>query len=357
MSTIQICNTFFEWELEQTHPTISLEEAFLQTPIYRQLQFLPMLYGDSINKVFLTEKPEEDYSDHLKKLGISSLPKPLSGIHPLDTIESWGPSRIIQAFARRHRLSYIIPDWEVVRTVNSKQFSFQIAPKLPHAQLLHDRGEALKWFDSFEGIKVLKTCYGLSGRGHKILDAGQLCFEEVFAFLEKEWKKGLPVIAEPWVDRLLDFSTQWAIDAYQKIAYVGVTLCENDSRGQYRSNTIGEDAILFKEHLPFLCKHKAIALPILSQMAREGFFGNVGIDAMLYTLPSRPNEPLLHPVVEINARKTMGWAALMFTQRHCPGKVVKFAFTQTEKGYLPSAVIAKNGKTYPFRRNLEISFV
>ncbi len=355
MRTLHIANTFFEWELEQTS---GLSEAFAQHPIFRQLQFLPVLYAPCEAGVLLADKPQPEYWNHLKQLGIEP-PEPayLESFSrgSFNCIESWGPSLLIDAFAKKHRLNYAIPDWGVVKEVNSKAFSFSSSPKLPNASLLHNKNEAGNWLDAFEGKKVLKTCYGVSGKGHLVLEGDSLPQERIDSFLEKEWKKGLPVIAEPWVDRVLDFSTQWEIDEQQQIVYVGATLCENDSRGQYCSNTVGEEGVLFGAHLPFLHEHKKCVLPILAQMAEKGFFGNVGIDAMVYALPGKENERLLHPVVEINARKTMGWTALQFARRYHSGRIVKFRFSQCNEGYLPEALAEKNGKVFAFHRNLEIS--
>ncbi len=251
-----------------------------------------------------------------------------------------------------------------------------------------------------------KTCYGVSGKGHLIIDDPLFPWERIDSFLKKEWKKGLPVIAEPWVQRILDFSTQWLIDKHEHLSYIGSTLCANDEKGQYRYNQVGDEKQLFGSHLSFLKEHLKIAEPILLKIAQLGFFGNVGIDAMLYcgrhetwnldrakapgfndrkrvhipdidpfaivesrelsrgskskfqadrsiyTLPD--NIVALHPIVEINARKTMGWAALAFQRRYYPDHIVRFSYSPNTNGYLPQSVISKTGKIFPFNRNLTI---
>ena len=312
MPKLHIANTFFEWELE-TDQKCSLSEAFLQHAIFRQLQFLPALYAAPNEGVLLSDLPEESYWATLQKKGIPP-PKAFtvsdSSFSPYTKIDSWGASRLVAEFAAKHQLTYRMPEWEVVRKINSKQFSFESSPKLPQATLLNDEAHTKRWLQSFEGRKVLKTCYGVSGKGHLIID-DQIPWESIARFLKIQWQKQLPVIAEPWMHRVLDFSTQWLIDEDKKIAYVGATLCENNERGQYRFNTVGDEKTLFNVHLPFLKEHVKIAHPILSKIAELGFFGNIGIDAMLYTNPDQLDVPILHPIVEINARKTMGWVALI----------------------------------------------
>src|SRR6185437_11611483 len=98
----------------------------------------------------------------------------------------------------------------------------------------------------------------------------------------------------------LDFSTQWIIDTDKQITYLGETVCINSSRGQYLETHVGR---VLQSQMRFVEKHKEIAFPILQKMAEENYFGNVGIDAFIY------NQDSLQPIVEINARKTMGYVA------------------------------------------------
>lgn len=349
-----IANTFFEWELE-TQPLMSLSEAFQQHAIFRQLQFLPILYAGKGDAVLLSDLPPSSYWDTLQKKGIAPpdhYTLDQKDFSPYEEIESWGPSQLIAKWAERHSLNYRIPDWEIVKQVNSKRFSFENSPKLPHAALLNEEVQTQQWLQSFPGKKVLKTCYGVSGKGHLIIENAVAQRERIFSFLKKEWDKGLPVIGEPWVARVLDFSTQWQIDENKNVTYVGSTICDNDERGQYRFNLVGDEHILFQTHLPFLIEHRQKVEPLMQKIAQSGFFDNVGIDAMLYLLPDNPEIIRLQPVVEINARKTMGWAALQFQRRHFPNALLRFHFASVQNGYLPEFVESKQGKKVVFSRNL-----
>lgn len=356
MLKLHIVNTFFEWELE-TNPKCPLSEGFSQHPIFRQLQFLPLLYATSGEGILLADHPENGYLEKMRDRGIL-LPHLFNLSEPFFKeqmeIESWGASQLIAKFAKKHSLVYDIPDFALLRQVNSKRFSFECSHKLSLATLLENETEAKRWLESFQGKKVLKTCYGVSGKGHLIIDHPSYSWERITSFLKREWNKELPVIAEPWVERILDFSTQWLVHKDQTITYIGSTLCENDSKGKYRSNTVGEEKELFGTYASFLQEHIEIAHPIVSKIAKMGFFGNLGIDAMIYTLPDDPDIPLLHPIVEINARKTMGWAALMHQKRDHPNSKVRFSFAPSGNGCLPQSILEKNGKITSFQHNLSI---
>jgi len=348
MPKLHIANAFFEWELE-AEPKVSLREAFLQHPIYLQLQFLPVLYADG--PVLLTDAPSPEYWTVLQGHGIDiPVHFTLDDDVMCDAIESWGPSQLIAEWAAVHDISYSIPDWRIVKEVNSKRFSFENSPKLLHAVLLTEETQAKAWLRSFPGPKVLKSCFGVSGRGHLLIE--DLPWERIVRFLHAEWKKELPVIAEPWVERLLDFSTQWEI--HRQIVYLGSTICQNDGRGQYQYNEVGDENVIFGKWLPFLIEHRKQVEPLLTAMANRGFFGNVGIDAMIY---GTADNPVLHPVVEINARKTMGWVALVFQQRYFPHAKVQLRYMNEVDGYLPNSLVLKNGKRVSFSKNLNLDFV
>jgi hypothetical protein len=68
-----------------------------------------------------------------------------------------------------------------------------------------------------------------------------------------------------------------------------------------------------------------------------GFRGNLGIDAMIY-------DQKLHPIVEINLRKTMGWLALIL------GK--NLSYEQGNEGVLPNYL--QVGKEITFQKQLKL---
>ncbi len=355
MLKLQIANTFFEWELE-THPKMSLREAFLQHAIFLQLQFLPILYADPKDTLLFSDLPDREYWSFLNSRNIST-PAQLTledkEFHPIDELESWGPSQLIAEWAESRNLIYSIPDWKVVQEVNSKRFSFENSPKLAYATLLTGESETEQWISSFQGMKVLKTCFGVSGKGHLLIE-NSTPWDRICKFLHEEWKKNLPVIAEPWVNRVLDFSTQWFIEKNHQVTYLGSTICHNDRRGQYQYNEVGKEKELFHQYFFHFIEHQKKMDSLLTTIATKGFFGNLGIDVMLYTLPDDPETILLHPVVEINARKTMGWAALVFQKQHFPKNKIRFNYINGREGYLPNSLVLKNGKKVSFARNLMI---
>lgn len=334
MRLLHIANTDLEFELAEPQ-TLPLEKGLRRNSIVQQLQFLPLLYKEKGEGFCVTDVPIEKAPCHL--LSDHSF--------PYDQVESWGHSRAVAKWAKDHDLTYHMPPWDVVKQVNSKAFSFACVDPLPQAELITSMDVLEKWIKKTEGPRVLKNCFGLSGQGHLLLPCPS---EKIKLFAEREFQASRPIIAEPWVARTLDFSTQWMIGKNQEVSYVGSTILQSDEKGRYSGNLVGNEEKIFGMYFSKLQKHKEIALPILKKMALLGFFGNVGIDAMIWDFSK------LHPVVEINARKTMGWVALQIAKRLFPNQTIKVSYLSQGRTQplLPQGIIKPNGEVMKFHRNL-----
>lgn len=314
MKTLHICNVNFEWDLG-ANSKLGLKESFMVHPNFMQFQFLPLLYGKEGDGVVVTHPPPIK----IGKMNIHLFDEKVTGY---DRIETWGWSKRIEEWTD---LPYEVPP--CLREVASKKFSFTHSPKLPGGKLLHHSQEVEKWIETGSYPKVLKTCYGFSGRGHFVLnnkDEYSRVKESVF----KELEKGHPLIGEPWVKRQMDFSTQWFLG--DEISFLGATILENSESGTYNKTLIGKE-------IPFLEEQKEKAKIILRIMQEMGFRGNVGIDAMVY-------DNILHPIVEINPRKTMGWLALKLGE--------SLSYENGSEGVLPTFLMA--GKKIPFQKQLKL---
>ncbi len=301
MSRLHICNTFFEGELEGKKGNKSLLSWMKSHPIVMQLQFLPLLYAGPEDKILVSSLPENP-DPRLCLIDNPSKDLP---------IEHWGPSLAIGAFAKEHNIPYSIPDWDLIRKINSKVFSFTESPKLPGAKLLNTQEEIEEWLKTTPGPKVLKSPFGTAGRGLIINPNVKQLYT-------------CPMIGEPWVERVMDFSTQW-----HNGKLIGVTVFENEPDGTYKGTYNG---IVEKWALD---EHLSVATPLVKKLGEMGYLGNIGIDAFIYLWNG---EKRVQPIVEINARKTMSWVALQLSQK-------QLFFTRSKLGLLPNRL----GKTAFFR--------
>lgn len=361
MPQLHIANTFFEHELASPQLT-SLRTGLFSHSLYLQLQYLPFLYGKSDDGVLVTHPPSPHFLYDLESIGVDGPKK----WHLLEEkipssytcVESWGQSRSVASWAKQHQLAYTTPPWELTQLINSKAFSFTHGTRLPYATLLYTQEELSRWMHSFPGNKVLKTCYGLSGCGHFHLYCSSTKeYAQALAFSYSEWKQGRPILAEPWVDRVLDFSTQWYITSDGQVHYIGATICENDSFGRYRATRISSEMELFGDFFPFLEQHKIHVMEMLLAITKDGFFGNIGIDAMIYRYPDKHSSLSLQPIVEINARKTMGWVALEIHRRYFSHQSLRMTLEKTNPLFpslLPQSIEQNNTKPLCFPKQLSL---
>ncbi len=356
MNRVHIANTDFEFEL--AHPSNgSLEKGWKGQPICLQLQYLPLLYGDPEDIIAVTQIPDNSFFEQLEgqpwRKG-EKLPQMVlvEEIEPYINCEclSWGYSEHVMTWARHRNMLYNMADWSVVREVNSKAFSHRYTVLKEAKQLWNDL-ELDAWSKSFSGKKVLKTCFGLSGKGLRIFDDATP-LDELVKFCEKEWKAQRPMIAEPWLERVFDFSTQWEISKAE-IRLVGATVFETTPYGVYNATIVGSEKVIFGNHIGFLEEHKQASIIVLQDMVEKGFFGNVGIDALLYR-PAGKENIYLYPIVEVNARKTMSWVALKMQQKYFPDKTGRFEFLHyTSKGFSLLPLSLEGMK--PFKHSLFLS--
>ncbi len=67
-------------------------------------------------------------------------------------------------------------------------------------------------------------------------------------------------------------------------------------------------------------------------VAKLGFFGFIGADALLYR--HLENQSIcLYPLVEINGRQTMSLVALRLQKRICPRQILRLAFQHVNSSF------------------------
>lgn len=333
MSKLHIANTYFEFELEGNKN--SLLNAVQSNPVCMQLQYLPLLYGGPSDGVLVSHPFEVDAL-------LISLDQPTGN---WDEVCSWGYSLQVAKWAKEHKIPYHMPKWDVVRTVNSKAFSWEIGEKLQGSALLHNQKELDNWIQNTNFPFVLKHCFGVSGRGMKIVQKES---NKLSKFCRLEWDQDRPIIAEPWVDRILDFSSQWMIDPSGKIDHIGIARFEGAKYGSYRRTIVDPKDPLLNKYVTLVQEHKEKALGVLKKIATLGYFGEVGVDAFVYLINRKT---CLQSIVEVNARKTLSRVAIDLSKGEKLMLSYELVRRGSEEGLLPQMVQTK-GKKILFQRQL-----
>lgn len=331
MNSYVLANSFFEEEKE--HPIHDLMVFLRKHPLHMQLHFLSLLTSSPQTIALCAFPPPPSYLKHIHSLGFTPYYQILSDPLAPISLRSWGTSPALSSLAKQRNLLYHMPESQIAYLVNSKAFSFTHSPPLPGAMLVTTPEELSLFWNHVKGPKVLKSLQGSAGRGHCL----PTDLTQATQFLQKH-KEG--VLAEPWVKRAWDFSSQWHISQQGKIEYLGSTLCGNSPRGTYRQSIAGPESIVFQGKELFLEKHVEHAQPLLIKIAQQGFFGHLGIDAMVYW----DQENLcLHPIVELNARQTMGYVALCLYKNRAEPHAMVYSYTpralQKQEHLLPSSLM------------------
>ena len=185
------------------------------------------------------------------------------------------------------------------------------------------RGFASGWVGA-----VMKADFGTAGGQLMKVDAREDATSTPLLDHQQGWLRGQlrdagAIVVEPWLDRVLDLSAQYDVQADCTIRLVGISRFLTDERGRFQgifvSNMVGDldpDVRRFlygdgqdTHRLQRLFGHLGdLLLPRLP----DDFQGPIGVDAMVYR---EAGALRMKPIVEVNPRFTMGRVGLSLRKR------------------------------------------
>lgn len=216
-------------------------------------------------------------------------PEPVTG-----QLLSWGVTPRVVALAPQQEF----PDPAVVREVNDKRFSHELERRLgvalPYARVVSTLEELEAVVQECPHDWVLKHPFGVSARERAVGKRGQLS-DSGRGWARRQLQAG-SLVFEPWVEPRSDFSVHFDIGRGGDVHFVGHCQLVTDAGGVYRGNRVEPGEELAESA-------RACAEDVAAEVARRGYWGPVSIDAFTGTLAG---EPVVRPLVEINARYTFG---------------------------------------------------
>ena len=174
---------------------------------------------------------------------------------------------------------------------------------------------------------VLKAPMSSSGRGIQIIRNAKLNTSN------KQWISGVLkqqsyLIAEPHLEKLFDLSFQFRVLSDSKIEYLGFSIFETNSNGQYRGTLIHPDLkkIAPDENASELMEMISATAKIMSKALESSNYahfhrGFLGVDAMIF---KHQKDLLMQPCIEINSRMNMGVLTMFIEKRIHPDATGKF---------------------------------
>lgn len=162
------------------------------------------------------------------------------------------------------------------------------------------------WTDDW----VLKPRFGSSGRG-RVPGKGRRLEAVAAAGLPRLARRG-GAILEPWLPRIADLSAQLHLGD-EGPTLLGSTRQILAHTGVYQGNRGIVEGGRIRAGTPWDDELETVALQMGKAVWSKGFRGPCGLDAFVYTGPD--GGPIFRPVVEFNARFTMGTVALGLVHR------------------------------------------
>lgn len=247
----------------------------------------------------------------------------------VDAIEPWGwDAALAHRLRRAGAPGRLLPDDEALRRIRALSSRATAVRLLREVSDFESRlcttetevGEALKaWTRAY-----VKAPWSSSGRGVMRTDGVLTASEQ--GRIRRWLRTQGAVVVEPAYDKICDFALEYEALADGTLRYAGLSRFTTDAAGQYTGNVVAEEASL-REGLPSLDGVAERVAAALAPLLAGGYRGPLGVD-MMWLADGR-----VHPCVEINLRRTMGWAALQLRRYVPPGE--RRRFTIRPKAPLP----------------------
>ncbi|WP_241990107.1 MULTISPECIES: preATP grasp domain-containing protein [unclassified Streptomyces] len=323
-------------------PRLSFGSA---SPVVNRMDELALLLAGPGDRVLMKEAPDPDHLQHLTELGFA-LPRVVTPAqqNPAATVtdDALRDPALLAELARLGDLGFRLlphgtsegeerlattggiplaaPPAAVCKEVNSKVYSRRLAKRTGLRQPLgwacSDLAELDAAVDRASALLregrtvVLKDAYGVSGKGIAVVeDPARLerLHRKVTALARKRPDARLGLVIEEWVAKKADYNYQLTVRRDGSAHFDGVKRALTRD-GVHKGHLIPSGLTAGQ-----LDEVRAAARTIGRELAADGWFGVVGVDAMT------GQDDTLYPVVEINARNNMATYLSSVQDRILPG--------------------------------------
>ena len=217
----------------------------------------------------------------------------------------WGWTRTSAAEGGRAGASVPAVDLDVVARVNSKLWSHALEVEmgwaLPGARVVADVEEleeaAARACPGAEDKWVVKSPYGFAAR-ERVLGRGPRVEGAQGAWAFKRLARGEPLIFQPWLEVSREYGVVVEVSSEGSHRLLGVSDLRTNGAGT------GLGYVLGRPPEPRRMRElEEAAAVVCERLLTEGYRGPAGFDALEHAGG-------LHPLLEVNARYTMGFVAV-----------------------------------------------
>ncbi|MDR3262655.1 MAG: hypothetical protein LBT78_12610 [Tannerella sp.] len=242
----------------------------------------------------------------------------------------WGLSlptiRLFESLRTRHA-ALAIPRWEEIRTrLTGRQTAtgclLNIQSLLPDTQSLilpcfcSHPDEIRQFMSVCPPPYLLKMPYSCSGRGLYWLRKDDLD-EPSLRWIGGALKKQGQLSIEQALDKVCDFAMEFESDGNGRVMYQGLSVFDTLPKGPFSSSLLGSPELLKKQLLPYVSENRLrevqeAVTTVLTETLASVYQGYLGVDMLIYR---RNGAYLIHPMIELNLRYTMGLVAMQLSRR------------------------------------------
>ena len=202
-----------------------------------------------------------------------------------------------------------VPPVSVVTRVNSKTWSNTLVQKLGlpgearEARSVDELSSAARECGS---SVVIKDPYGVSGRGaHRVSSPGVLrAIERVLRRQEADGRR-IELLVQPEFPKKCDFSGHLEVKSDGSSHFLGIQQMVNHGFRHLGSGPAGPELMSLLDRYGY----RDLLADVGAALADEGYHGPVGVDSMVL------DDNTLVPVLEVNARRSLGLLALLAGDR------------------------------------------
>ena len=312
------------------------------------LELLPVWYGGGGSYTLVRNQKSSQFVSSLPRDFRPSLSSPMilnlmmkelyrrkkmgekPNLPPL-TANIWGISpRSIDMFKelKQAGMDIEIPEWkEEYALLTKRQTSAVCLESLQKKIPITPYIKIPEFFSDIEDLKqfvaentppyVIKMPFSSSGRGLYWLDEKTLDSRAI-SWINGALKRQGDVSIEPALDKVLDFAAEFYSDGDGDVKYVGLSVFETQSQGQFDGCMLGAQDVLQQrlneyispEDYMFLIEQICL---ILKDVVGSSYRGFMGVDMFIYK--TSDGNYAVHPFVELNLRYTMGLVAMKLSNR------------------------------------------
>ncbi len=303
-------NADFEMELAAQHRAEVYRRSSQFDKINRRLA--PHLLwlakrGDAL--LLEDESPNGTLAAEAKQRGVELVSKPRAGDQSDRIFTPWGWTKSAVASGESTGAIVRHPSLETVLLVNSKLWSYALEQKLGVA-LKHSA--TAKSFDELQSIIeracpkandkwVVKSPFGFATRD-RVLGRGAVLENAQAVWVRRRLALGETLLFQPWLDVVREYGVVMNIQESGEVVIEGISDLQTNGAGTGYGYLLGRE--IDPQRKTELEKFAGI---VGARLFEEGYTGAAGMDALEHANG-------LHPLLEINARLTMGHVAVAVEQ-------------------------------------------